>query len=58
MDGLTSGAPVLGVRRQDDVIAAARLLLGDALDAGLTTLLDQLVHARPCATAPTRPARR
>jgi hypothetical protein len=45
MDGLTSGAPVLGVRRQDDVIAAARLLLGDALDAGLTALLDQLVHA-------------
>ncbi|MFL6119366.1 EndoU domain-containing protein [Actinophytocola sp.] len=45
MDGLTSGAPVVGLRRQEGVIAEARLLLGDALDAGLTALLDQLVHA-------------
>jgi hypothetical protein len=45
MDGLTSGAPVAGLRRQEGVIAEARLLLGDALDDGLTALLDQLVHA-------------
>lgn len=45
MDGLTAGAPVVGLRYQDDVVAAARLLLGDALNDGLTTLLDQLVHA-------------
>lgn len=43
MDGLTSGAPVAGLRRQDGVIAAARLLLGDALNDGLTALLAQLV---------------
>lgn len=45
LDGLTTGAPVSGLRRQDDVIVAARLLLGDAIDAGLTSLLDQLAHS-------------
>lgn len=45
LDRLTTNAPVAGFGRQDDVVEAATDLLGEALDAGLATLLQQLVNS-------------
>lgn len=44
LDRLTSNAPLVGVRKQD-VVADAERVLGAALDAGLATLLRQLVSS-------------